>query len=102
EGAPAAPAAKSAAPVGSRDRPALATLVDAHPLKRPGSGKDVRHVVFDLSATDLTYEAGDSLGVFARKNPQLVQAVLDRGGATGEEMAAFDADALHLRPWRLR
>ena len=88
---------KPAAPVGSRDRPALATLVDAHPLNRPGSGKDVRHVVLDLSATDLTYEAGDSLGVFARKNPQLVQAVLDRVGATGEEMVAFDGEALPLR-----
>ena len=96
-GAPAAPAAKAAAPVGSRDRPALATLVDAYPLNRPGSGKDVRHVVLDLSATDLTYEAGDSVGVFARKNPQLVQAVLDRVGATGEEMVAFDGDALPLR-----
>ncbi|GEP57576.1 sulfite reductase subunit alpha [Reyranella soli] len=96
-GAATAPVAKTAAPVGSRDRPALATLVDAHPLNRPGSGKDVRHVVFDLSTTDLTYEAGDSLGVFARKNPQLVQAVLDRVGATGEEMVAFDGDALPLR-----
>ena len=96
-GALAAPAAKAAAPVGSRDRPALATLVDAHPLNRPGSGKDVRHVVLDLSATDLTYEAGDSVGVFARKNPQLVQAVLDRVGATGEEMVAFDGEALPLR-----
>ena len=53
--------------------------------------------MFDLSATDLTYEAGDSLGVFARKNPQLVQAVLDRVGATGEEMVAFDGEALPLR-----
>jgi sulfite reductase (NADPH) flavoprotein alpha-component len=96
-GAVAAPAAKPTAPVGSRDRPALAILVDAHPLNRPGSGKDVRHVVLDLSATDLTYEAGDSLGVFARKNPQLVQAVLDRVGATGEEMVAFDGEALPLR-----
>jgi sulfite reductase (NADPH) flavoprotein alpha-component len=94
----AAPAVKASGPAGqSRDRPALATLVDAHPLNRPGSEKDVRHVVLDLSATDLTYEAGDSLGVFARKNPQLVQAVLDRLGATGEEMVGFDGEALPLR-----
>ncbi|MDP2332457.1 MAG: sulfite reductase subunit alpha [Reyranella sp.] len=93
-----APVAKPAGVHGfSRDRPALATLVDAHPLNRPGSEKDVRHVVLDLSATDMTYEAGDSLGVFARKNPQLVQAVLDRIGATGEEMVAFDGEALPLR-----
>ena len=96
-GAPGGSRGQGGRPVGSRDRPALATLVDAHPLNRPGSGKDVRHVVLDLSATDLTYEAGDSLGVFARKNPQLVQAVLDRVGATGEEMVAFDGEALPLR-----
>lgn len=94
----AAPAVRPAVAAGtSRDRPALATLVEAHPLNRPGSGKDVRHVVLDLSATDLAYEAGDSLGVFARKNPLLVQAVLDRLGATGEEMVAFDGEALPLR-----
>src|SRR5882724_11288403 len=93
----AAPAVKSAGQLCTRDRPALATLVDAYPLNRPGSEKDVRHVVFDLSTTDLTYEAGDSLGVFARKNPQLVQSVLDRVGATGEEIVAFDGEALPLR-----
>jgi sulfite reductase (NADPH) flavoprotein alpha-component len=96
-GAIGAPAPKPEGAIGTRDRPALATLIDAHPLSRGGSGKDVRHVVFDLSTTDLTYEAGDSLGVYARKNPELVQAVLDRLGASGEEMVAFDGDALPLR-----
>src|SRR5262249_32034183 len=95
--APAAPSVRKQAALGTRDRPALATLVDAHPLTRPGSAKDVRHVVFDLSDTDLTYEAGDSLGVYARKNPQLVQAVLERLGASGDEIVAFDGEALALR-----
>ncbi|MBV8189904.1 MAG: sulfite reductase subunit alpha [Alphaproteobacteria bacterium] len=93
----AKPAVRPVAALGTRERPALATLVDAHPLNRPGSEKDVRHVVLDLSATDLSYEAGDSLGVYARKNPLLVQAVLDRLGASGEEMVAFDGEALPLR-----
>jgi sulfite reductase (NADPH) flavoprotein alpha-component len=93
----AAPAVKSQGALGTRDRPALATMVDAYPLNRPGAEKDVRHVVFDLSTTDLTYEAGDSLGVYARKNPKLVQAVLDRLGASGEEMVAHDGEALPLR-----
>ena len=99
DGAPmGAPAVKPAGILGaSRERPALATLVDAYPLNRAGSEKDVRHVVFDLSTTDVTYEAGDSLGVFARKNPELVQAVLDRLGASGEEMVAHDGEALPLR-----
>jgi sulfite reductase (NADPH) flavoprotein alpha-component len=94
----AAPTVKITGQLGiSRDRPALATLVDAYPLNRPGSEKDVRHVVFDLSTTDMTYEAGDSLGIFARKNPQLVQSVVDRLGASGEEMVAHDGEALPLR-----
>ncbi len=93
----ATPAVKSSGPLGSRDRPALATLVDAYPLNRAGSDKDVRHVVLDLSTTDLSYETGDSLGVFARKNPKLVQAVLDRLGASGEEMVGHDGEALPLR-----
>ena len=80
-----------------RDRPALATLIEAHPLSRKGSAKDVRHVVLDLSATAITYKVGDSLGVFPRKNPLLVQAVLDRLGATGEEMVGFQGEALPLR-----
>src|SRR5262245_30008292 len=92
-----APKSKAAAILGTRERPALATLVDAYPLTRPGSDKDVRHVVFDLSTSDLCYEAGDSLGVYARKNPELVQAVLDRLGASGEEMVAYDGEALPLR-----
>jgi sulfite reductase (NADPH) flavoprotein alpha-component len=45
----------------------------------------------------MSCSAGDSLGVFARKNPQLVQSVLDRVGATGEEIVAFDGEALPLR-----
>ena len=44
----AAPAVKAVGQLGTRDRPALATLVDAYPLNRPGSEKDVRHVIFDL------------------------------------------------------
>jgi len=97
DGVAVAPALKRQAALGTRDRPALVTLVDAYPLTRPGSARDVRHVVLDLSTSDLSYEAGDSLGVYARKNPELVQAVLDRLGASGEEMVAFDGEALPLR-----
>ena len=75
----------------------VARFMGATPLNAPDSDKDVRHVVLDLSTSDLSYETGDSLGVFARKNPQLVQAVLDRLGASGEEMVAFDGEALPLR-----
>ncbi len=53
------PSVRPAGQVGfSRDRPALATLVDAHPLNRNGSEKDVQPRRARPSASDVTYEAG--------------------------------------------
>lgn len=95
--APAPRPAAAAPPGHGRDTPALATLLSARPLTRPGSAKDVRHIVLDLSESGLDYAAGDSLGIYPRKNPLLVQALIDRLGATGEEMVACDGQALPLR-----
>jgi sulfite reductase (NADPH) flavoprotein alpha-component len=93
----AAPSASGAANAPSRERPVLARLIEARPLCRDGSDKDVRHVALDISGTALTYRPGDSLGIVPRLNPILVRAVLDRLGATGEEMVAVDGEAVALR-----
>lgn len=84
--APAPAAAKPAAPA----KPAgpltvPARFVSAVRLTGEGSAKDVRHVVFDLDGTGLSYEPGDSLGVAAPIDPALVQASLDALGAPTDE-----------------
>jgi sulfite reductase (NADPH) flavoprotein alpha-component len=63
----------------------MAQLEGVAPLNGAGSDKDTRHVVFDLAATDLSYEVGDSLGVHAENCPETVSAILDLLKARGED-----------------
>jgi sulfite reductase (NADPH) flavoprotein alpha-component len=60
-----------------------------HPVNRKlsgeGSGKDTRHHEISLAGSGLNYEVGDSLGLFATNDPELVQEIITAIGATGEE-----------------
>ncbi len=60
----------------TRKNPFLAAIIRHEPLTRPGSGKDTRHFVVSLADSGLVYTPGDSLGIFARNPPQLVDEVL--------------------------
>ena len=71
----AAPGAASSPPF-TRKNPFLAALIRHESLTRPGSGKDTRHFVVSLGNSGLSYTPGDSLGIFARNSPQLVDEVL--------------------------
>ena len=61
----------------------------AHPVNRKlsgeGSGKDTRHHEISLAGSGLSYEVGDSLGLFATNNPALVAEIIAAIGATGDE-----------------
>lgn len=70
EAKPAAAAAPAAKPAGPAREPTPVLLSER--LTGAGSGKDVRRIVLDLSATSLRYEPGDSLGVSVRNDPVLV------------------------------
>ena len=64
----------------NKKNPFLAPLVENTLLSGHSSAKEIRHVVFDLSESGLTYEAGDALGVFPVNAKDLVQAILSRLG----------------------
>jgi len=70
----------------SRKNPFLAELVRHDRLTGQGSAKDTRHFVVSLTGSGLTYRPGDSLGVFGRQSPELVEQVISllgfNGGAT--------------------
>ncbi|PYE15409.1 sulfite reductase (NADPH) flavoprotein alpha-component [Williamsia limnetica] len=69
----------------TRKNPYPAKLVANRPLRGAQSGKDVRHVVFDLGDSAIDYEAGDGLGIRPVNDPDLVAALIARIGADPEE-----------------
>lgn len=82
EQTPAAAPAISVAPPepravepGTRDNPVEATFRMATRLNAKGSQKDTRHVVFDIAGSGLTYQPGDSFGIYPRNDPALAEAV---------------------------
>ncbi|HTN60646.1 MAG TPA: sulfite reductase subunit alpha [Devosia sp.] len=61
----------------SRSHPVPARLIGRRRLNGEGSEKTTIHVELDLSAAGLDYTVGDSLGVFAKNPPELVDALLE-------------------------
>ena len=75
--APAAAPLKEPTAFGySRDNPVVARFRSAVRLNGPGSEKDTRHVVIDISGSGIDYAPGDSFGLFPTNQPALADAVL--------------------------
>jgi sulfite reductase alpha subunit-like flavoprotein len=70
----AAPACVEPEPIDtySKQQPWLAPVLENRLLSGPGSTKETRQVVFDLSGGGFTYQPGDALGVWPRNCPALV------------------------------
>jgi sulfite reductase (NADPH) flavoprotein alpha-component len=74
--AAAGPATTVLQPAAADKRPV--SWLAAQPLNGSGSEKDTRHIVLGTLDGGVAYEVGDSLGVVARNNPELVQAIIER------------------------
>ncbi|MDH4981680.1 sulfite reductase subunit alpha [Hyphomicrobium sp. D-2] len=61
----------------ARECPVEAQFIAKRRLNAVGSEKTTNHIEIDLSASGLTYQVGDSLGVYARNAPSLVDSILD-------------------------
>jgi len=70
----------------SRKNPFPATLEVNRKLTLGGSEKDTRHFEISLAGSGLDYEVGDSLGVFPKNDPALVEKVLETQGFSGDEI----------------
>ena len=70
----------------SRKNPFPAPVTAHRLLSRPGSGKEIRHFELSLVGSGLTYEVGDSAGVFPLNDPALVEEILGALGADGKQM----------------
>jgi sulfite reductase (NADPH) flavoprotein alpha-component len=80
----------SAGPPYSRKNPYLAEMIRHEHLTASGSQKDTRHFVLALGDSGLTYTPGDSLGIFARNAPAMVDEIIS--------LLGFDASATVKNP----
>jgi sulfite reductase (NADPH) flavoprotein alpha-component len=81
----------------TRAKPILAKLSRNIVLTAPNSRKEVRQFGFDISEYDVTYAAGDSLGVYATNDPATVDAWLAATGLRGDTPAQVDGEEHTLR-----
>lgn len=97
---PVAPAAPAAAEPGrSRETPVEAAFLSKRRLNADGSDKETHHIEIDLSQCGLTYEPGDSFGLFATNCPELASAVATRLGVAAGTTVAHDGHSLPLSAW---
>lgn len=71
-----------------KDHPFPARLIENRLLNKPGSHKETKHLVVDISGSGLTYKVGDSLGVFPSNRPGEVDEIIHRLGVSGNEMVS--------------
>jgi sulfite reductase (NADPH) flavoprotein alpha-component len=81
----------------TRAKPILAPLSRNTVLTAPTSRKEVRQFGFDISEYEVTYAAGDSLGVYATNNPAVVDAWLAATGLRGDEIVEVDGIEQSMR-----
>lgn len=73
----------------NRKNPFLARLIRHEHLTRSGSGKDTRHFVLSLADGGPVYTPGDSLAVFARNSPRLVDEIIALTGLNRESAVSI-------------
>lgn len=80
--------APAAASQYSKENPFPARITENRLLNKPGSAKETRHFVVSLEGSDLSYKAGDSLGVYPTNRASDVGEIIDLLHATGDELVS--------------
>lgn len=89
--------AKSAKSDWGRKNPYPAKILANTVLSGPTSDKEVRHLVISLGDSGIEYEPGDGISIAPLNDPILVDKVLARLGATGDEMITDRKSQYSLR-----
>lgn len=93
------PLRPAAASVYHRDKPFPAPVLAVQKITARDSRKDVRHVELSLAGSGLSYEPGDTLGVWPRNPDVVVSDVLQTLQLDGEVAVLHDGETLSLRRW---
>src|SRR5258708_6548071 len=66
--------------------PFAGARISSYRITPPGAPKDTQHHVVSLAGSGIVYQPGDALGICPRNPEPLVDAILQRLGATGAEL----------------
>jgi sulfite reductase (NADPH) flavoprotein alpha-component len=88
---------KAGGSVYSRTNPFYAEVLENLNLNGRGSNKETRHIEISLEDSGLTYEPGDSLGIFPKNDPALVDLILEEMKWNPEEIVTINKDG-DVRP----
>ncbi|WCE29983.1 assimilatory sulfite reductase (NADPH) flavoprotein subunit [Vibrio sp. SCSIO 43137] len=91
------PVANSAQSQYSKSNPYSATLLTNQKITGRDSGKDIRHIEIDLDDSGITYQPGDTLGVWYENSPELADEILNKTGLSGSEEIELDEQTITLR-----
>src|SRR5213595_3998112 len=95
--------AAAAPPRYTRANPFPARMLVNRRLSGPESEKDTRHFELDLTGWGLSFEVGDSVGVYPTNDPDLVDGIIHALGATGgEQVPRLKGEPTTLRDALLR
>ncbi|SEK47803.1 sulfite reductase (NADPH) alpha subunit [Stigmatella aurantiaca] len=93
------PRSTPVAPAFGRDAPYTAEVLANQRITGRGALKDVRHLELSLGDSGLSYEPGDSLGIWPHNPPALVEAFLSELRLDGGAPLARDGRTLPLKQW---
>ncbi len=88
----------------SKKNPYMATVLEKVKITGRDSDKEVYHLELSLEASGITYEPGDSVGIFTQNPESLVNQIIEKMGFNPEqkvdikvgEVSLFDALTFHL------
>lgn len=76
----------------SKTNPFPAVVLDKVKITGRDSDKEVYHLELSLEGSGLTYEPGDSLGIYTKNPPELVEQIIQKAGFDPEKKIVFSEE----------
>ena len=80
-----------------RDNPFIAPVNVNQKITSRDSDRDIRHIEFDLTGSDINYQPGDALGVWYQNSDELVDEILNIIQLTGDEPIEHNGQQITLK-----
>ncbi|SHF84630.1 sulfite reductase (NADPH) alpha subunit [Mariniphaga anaerophila] len=80
----------------SKKNPYSAVVLDKVRITGRDSDKEVYHIELSLEGSGLTYEPGDSVGIFTKNPPELVEQIIQKTGFEPDKNVSYGAEEVSL------